>query len=998
MKSLHLSQLFKNLFFGICFSFFGIYAALADDTKAEAINLELDTSLGGYLGKIGEDPNATWDDVDIYKFTTTTAGNLNFKIITQGDLRIVGPYLQNSSDTRGLNMGGTYVGGEAGEYNCFHNHLKPGTYYCLVNRWTGNYNSGAYSITVQFTPSEYEDDGDNNETFQTSKRINIGEEYTGNIAFKDENHAWDKEDWYKIVLDKPAVIDLKYSCLNHEIRNWPYFILKSKHRKHPSRDEFVYNTLAQFKDTANLKSFALDTGTYYLNVYLQYDYFNSYKFAVNAKYVDDIPSRNHPYFKSSYPLKPNDNLTDLLGYTNGIIGNTKDYYKLTVPEDGTFRIRMVTKEGLNMGSSFTVFKDDTSRTIRAFNYQANVSGNSYRDYNFPDSIYAYYALAKGNYYIQVMGGGYWGNENYGSYNLRTSFSKSAFIADIEPNKFFKDAISIQLNDSVTGQMGYQTNINTFFDTYDNFKIDVPKAGKLLLRAKTDSTLNISCILYARDSVKQIATINPFGSDTILQDLAKGQYFIRIFRQGSSSFGGYALISEFTPVSEYGDVEPNDFANSAFALTKDELTHGSLAYSDGLISDEVDWYKVTTASNSQTNIRVEGENITVEFFDSDTIAKMWQNVSQSADTFLLDKVSAVTTFYVKITPTGKTVYNIVWSNTLPYYANDEEVNNDADNAIDIDLNVIYTGNIGYPITAELKDEEDWYKLVLPFDGSLYLKSKNHGDGANFTLINAFNKTDAVASQNKYYFTDTLRTVHFRNLSKGTYYIKANGWSPSSYLFWVEGSEAEVQEEIPSSNDWYSHGTPIKLNEQKWGLIGYTSGSYADKTDFYTFSISEEDSLAIKVDCFNELRIFGPAIYDMNGNMIVQKGYWSAGKNHLIQKTFAAGTYSVEIQRNHERYFGHYAIQIMPYESVGVADVNDSKLKLHPNPFRNRISIQIDPGKNYKTIEVYHINGRLVYKANVDKINDELNTSSWQNGAYILRLSGNGEPVSRKMIKR
>lgn len=102
------------------------------------------------------------------------------------------------------------------------------------------------------------------------------------------------------------------------------------------------------------------------------------------------------------------------------------------------------------------------------------------------------------------------------------------------------------------------------------------------------------------------------------------------------------------------------------------------------------------------------------------------------------------------------------------------------------------------------------------------------------------------------------------------------------------------------------------------------------------------------------------------------------------------------------------ELIAYEgiSIGVEFVNIynvlsnyeftfPKVSIHPNPFKDKISLEIN--KPIESIEIYDILGKSIYKSNsVSEI--ENYSSTLKSGVYLLKImTKNGEAVTKKLVK-
>ncbi len=120
-------------------------------------------------------------------------------------------------------------------------------------------------------------------------------------------------------------------------------------------------------------------------------------------------------------------------------------------------------------------------------------------------------------------------------------------------------------------------------------------------------------------------------------------------------------------------------------------------------------------------------------------------------------------------------------------------------------------------------------------------------------------------------------------------------------------------------------------------------------------------------------------------------------NIHTSTFANG----EIRGQLMRYY-----RISSATIIGIAEqllTKGSSVSVYPNPVNDRLTVKLDAKENAKaTVVIYDLNGRIVVteNANVTTGNNEitLNTSTLNNGFYIVELQLNGQAASHvKLLK-
>jgi hypothetical protein len=88
------------------------------------------------------------------------------------------------------------------------------------------------------------------------------------------------------------------------------------------------------------------------------------------------------------------------------------------------------------------------------------------------------------------------------------------------------------------------------------------------------------------------------------------------------------------------------------------------------------------------------------------------------------------------------------------------------------------------------------------------------------------------------------------------------------------------------------------------------------------------------------------------------------------------------------------------SVFEAGALNNAIELYPNPTQNVAFIRYDfETPNDLAIYVYDVKGRLIQQNREQAVmngNVELNTSSWANGLYYIRISNGSQEIARKLV--
>lgn len=90
-------------------------------------------------------------------------------------------------------------------------------------------------------------------------------------------------------------------------------------------------------------------------------------------------------------------------------------------------------------------------------------------------------------------------------------------------------------------------------------------------------------------------------------------------------------------------------------------------------------------------------------------------------------------------------------------------------------------------------------------------------------------------------------------------------------------------------------------------------------------------------------------------------------------------------------------ISPTLSNTTFETNDNQIKVYPNPIKSGNMLTISFNFKEAKVEIFSLLGRLVYSADVNNLDKkEVNTSSFNDGIYLLRIKTNDTTITKKII--
>ncbi|HCQ30594.1 MAG TPA: hypothetical protein DIU39_09925, partial [Flavobacteriales bacterium] len=88
------------------------------------------------------------------------------------------------------------------------------------------------------------------------------------------------------------------------------------------------------------------------------------------------------------------------------------------------------------------------------------------------------------------------------------------------------------------------------------------------------------------------------------------------------------------------------------------------------------------------------------------------------------------------------------------------------------------------------------------------------------------------------------------------------------------------------------------------------------------------------------------------------------------------------------------------NASVNDIKLNKILLHPNPFKNYISLTSLNQIQIKSVVIYDNLGKIIYQdLNVNNITNNINTQNWSNGIYLIKVTDTANSsFSGKLLKQ
>lgn len=385
-------------------------------------------------------------DLDYYKFTLSAPGSVSFNIthgIVDGheadDVYDVSFY---NSATGNRLLYFESLGGETSKTSNIIG-LPKGTYYVCVKAGYGNYDTGSYGMTVNYTASNYWE-AETNDTFTTANAVAVKQKYSGTI------HDSGDEDYYKITLAQAGAIGVNFTHPNIDGYETILCFTLEIYSASDLTAPFYKMYIAGAETNMQTPQIGLAAGTYYIKIGGVWKYDGVYGLKVNYAASEYWEREENGTGSTATAIK------SAKTYSGSIKDSSdEDYYKLSVGSNGYMTVN------LKHSSSAA----DWIYTVRVYNSDFN-QVHFFAVYGTDKNVTSCkLGVGKGTYYIQVRPHGV----DTGTYQL-TATAKKASNWETEINNDRAGADKISLGKSVNG-----VNESSLSGDYDYYKFTLSKA-------------------------------------------------------------------------------------------------------------------------------------------------------------------------------------------------------------------------------------------------------------------------------------------------------------------------------------------------------------------------------------------------------------------------------------------------------------------------------------------------------------------------------------------
>ncbi len=710
-------------------------------------------------------------------------------------------------------------------------------------------------------------------------------------------------DWYRVEIPEDGKLTLNWTANN---------------------SQYVY---CQIYDTLGVELFAsaftnasssiskdgLAKGFYYLKFFAFYNT-DAPNYTFTATHMATgitNDTGNNDVYTSAANLLENDSVTGHIGYYHNGYDDLNDWWVVNTTFDGRISYNITS---LNGQFVYAELFDGDGTTLLAGSY-TNTSANYSKD-----------GLLPGTYYIRIKN--FYVSE-FSPYELKNNLILPVNSTESgESNNYAINSVTININDSINGHIGYY--YNGYDDLTDWYKFTPSEDGRINFTIHSLNGQNVYAELIDGDTLTILSGSYTTSTATYSKDgAAAGTYYIRIRNFYNSEFSPYALVVTHQPTVP-DDPEPNNTAATPIVIQPGDSVTGHIGYTYNGYDDITDWYQVTTNADGIISLQItshNNQNVYAELFDNDGITKLTGSYTTSTATYSADGLAAGT-YFIRI----RTFYTSEFS---PYslavqlspaaLTNDIEPNNYLFNALPFAINSTTSGHIGYYYN-HYDDTTDVYTIVLLEDGKLTINlTPSYAQNVYATLYDNNGTTVLFGTYSTGLFSQTKN-----DLGAGTYYLRIYTYYQSEFTPYTLTSifEPMVYAAEPSGNNNFANlATLLPANTPKTGHINFYYNLLKDAVDWWV--IGYDGAGAMSINCTVEQNHFNASypgiIYKLYADTAaspIASGNWLLQNNTLPLTGLVVGKYYLKIE-DYFNSFGAYQLTATYTEKcANVVAINSS----------------------------------------------------------------------------
>ena len=327
---------------------------------------------------------------------------------------------------------------------------------------------------------------------------------------------------------------------------------------------------------------------------------------------------------------------------------------------------------------------------------------------------------------------------------------------------------------------------------------------------------------------------------------------------------------------------------------------------------VQWFKIAVPEDGEATIQVTaGNGLDLNYttmYAKDANNELHNRGNCWGSNNFTVKENAKGTYYIEVKRNGgEGSFTISYSfkATSSDYANDSEPNDTYPQANTISNGTEKTGHLGYYYWDD-RDVVDWYKIVVPENGTVKVTVIAHGDlDLNYTTLYALDANNELHNRGNCWGGNDNNNgiVTVPSCARGTYYleIKRNGGQGGYTVKYDFTPTSSTYPNDPEPNDTYEGASLLKNGAETTGHLGYYYWDDMDIVDWHKIVVPENGTIKVTIIAHGDLDLNYTTLYalDANNELHNRGNCWGGNETvngELTVPSCAPGTYYLETKRN------------------------------------------------------------------------------------------------------
>ena len=364
---------------------------------------------------------------------------------------------------------------------------------------------------------------------------------------------------------------------------------------------------------------------------------------------------------------------------------------------------------------------------------------------------------------------------------------------------------------------------------DWYRFQLDRPSTISVTTETQG-LTMALQLTAADAKTLLVNLPEMYNPSIsYPNLPTGIYYLRA--SSDRPIGTYRLVFSPVPTGNVGPDagEPN---NSSREATK--LTPGNVIEQSIVSLDDADWYRILLNDPSTITISTETffASLSLRLYDRDATRVLVSHLESQNPAISYANLPEGT-YYIQAASGG---YVGAYRISLDSRATGSRVLSDEPNNTPAQATVLQFDREKEQ-SIKTPDDVDWFRFLLDTPASITVNTKTYGSLMTLQLYAPDAESLLV------HLIESLNpTASYRNLPKGTYYLRtSSGRSVGSYQILLSAVATGIGLDSGEPND-----TPLKATELLSDMEQEQSISYPDDIDWFRITLQQAGSIVIRTD--------------------------------------------------------------------------------------------------------------------------------------------------------